>query len=176
MRCPVCGHPDSQVIDSRAHDGGSSIRRRRRCLNPECWRRFTTYERLEHVGLAVVKKDGRREDYDRRKLYAGVATACHRRPIPADAVETLIDEVEASLFQQGASEVSTSTVGELVMEKLRDLDEIAYIRFASVYRAFTLHDLQDELAYIRTGKHTRVAQNDPPHSGEERTPDGREGD
>jgi transcriptional repressor NrdR len=137
------------VIDSRAHDGGASIRRRRRCLNPACYRRFTTYERLEHVGLSVVKKDGRREEYERNKLYAGVATACHRRPIPADAVNTLVDEVEAELFQQGVSEVPTRTIGELVMAKLRRLDAIAYIRFASVYRSFdTLSDLQDELAQI----------------------------
>jgi transcriptional repressor NrdR len=96
----------------------------------------------------VVKKDGRREEYDRRKLYAGVATACHRRPIPAEAVEMLIDEVETALFGQGVLEVPTRTIGELVMDKLRHLDDIAYIRFASVYRAFTVRDLQDELAQI----------------------------
>lgn len=149
MRCPACGFEDLQVIDSRAHDDGASIRRRRKCLNPLCQRRFTTYERLERVGLFVVKKDGRREEYDRNKLYAGVATACHRLPVPADAVSRLVDEVESEMFQQGASEVPTSTVGELVMEKLRHLDDIAYIRFASVYRRFaTVRDLQDELAQI----------------------------
>ncbi len=149
MRCPACGFADSKVVDSRAHDGGASIRRRRECLNPSCLRRFTTYERLEHVGLAVVKKDGRREEYDRNKLYNGVATACYRRPIPADAVHTLVDQVEVELFQQGVSEVATSTIGELVMEKLRHLDDIAYIRFASVYRSFdSLRDLQAEVAHI----------------------------
>lgn len=147
MKCPHCGftgapgRPDSQVVDSRESESGETIRRRRRCLN--CNQRYTTYERIERIGLMVVKKDGRREEYDRVKLLGGVATACHRRPIPAGAVEALVDEVETALFGRGAPEVESSEIGELIMRKLRVLDEIAYIRFASVYRDFkTLEDLR----------------------------------
>lgn len=147
MKCPHCGYagapgrPDSQVIDSRESESGETIRRRRKCLN--CHQRYTTYERVEPLGLMVVKKDGRREDYDRVKLQGGVATACHRRPVPAGAVGMLVDEVESALFSRGTAEVESREIGALVMEKLRALDEIAYIRFASVYRDFkTLEDLR----------------------------------
>jgi transcriptional repressor NrdR len=129
------------VLDSRDSENGVATRRRRECLN--CHRRYTTYERVERIGLMVVKKDGRREDYSRDKLLGGVATACHRRPIPAGAVEALVDEVESDLFGHGTAEVSTHLIGEMVMDRLRALDEIAYIRFASVYRDFkTLEDLR----------------------------------
>ena len=147
MRCPYCGftgapgRPDSQVIDSRESESGETIRRRRKCLN--CTQRYTTYERVERAGLMVVKKDGRREEYDRVKLLGGVATACHRRPIPAGSVEALVDDVEGELFGRGTLEVESREIGELVMSRLRALDEIAYIRFASVYRDFkTLEDLR----------------------------------
>jgi transcriptional repressor NrdR len=114
-----------------------------------CGQRYTTYERLEHVGLAVVKKGGQREDYDREKLRRGVATACHRRPVPAAAVDNLVDEVEAELFHRGAAEVSSRTIGELVMARLRALDKIAYIRFASVYLSMdSLQELQDAIERI----------------------------
>ena len=150
MKCPHCGfaggagRPDSQVIDSRESENGEAIRRRRKCL--QCGRRYTTYERIERVGLMVVKKDGRREEYDRAKLRSGVATACHRRPIPAEAVDTLVDVVESDLYSRGTLEVPSQEVGELVMEQLYALDQIAYIRFASVYRDFkTLEDLRAAL-------------------------------
>jgi transcriptional repressor NrdR len=114
-----------------------------------CHQRYTTYERVERVGLMVVKKDGRREEYSRDKLLGGVATACHRRPIPARAIEALVNEVEAALFGRGTAEVVTGEIGELVMKKLRALDEIAYIRFASVYRDFkTLEDLRAAMESI----------------------------
>jgi transcriptional repressor NrdR len=146
VKCPYCGHNDSRVIDSRETEtkSGGSIRRRRECT--QCRQRYTTYERLEHVGLAVVKKNGQREDYDREKLRRGIATACHRLPIPIDAVDSVVDEVEAELFRQGSSEVSSRRIGELVMARLRTLNPIAYLRFASVYLSFTtLRDLQDAL-------------------------------
>ena len=146
MKCPYCGHNDSRVIDSRETEtkSGGSIRRRRECT--QCRQRYTTYERLEHVGLAVVKKNGQREDYDREKLRRGIATACHRLPIPIDAVDNVVDEVEAELFRQGSSEVSSRRIGELVMARLRTLNPIAYLRFASVYLSFTtLRDLQEAL-------------------------------
>lgn len=147
MKCPHCGfmggagRPDSKVLDSRESENGETTRRRRQCLN--CHQRYTTYERVERVGLMVVKKDGRREEYNREKLLGGVAAACHRRPIPAGAVETVVNEVESDLFGRGTPEVATADIGELVMAHLRALDEIAYIRFASVYRDFkTLEDLR----------------------------------
>jgi transcriptional repressor NrdR len=123
------------------------VRRRRECI--ACGKRYTTYERIEHVGLAVVKKDGRREEYDRAKLRAGVATACHRRPIPAEAVDALVNDVEADLFRRGVSEIPSTVIGELVMDRLRALDDIAYIRFASVYLSFaSLRELQDAIERI----------------------------
>ncbi len=153
MKCPHCGfaggagQPDSKVLDSRESENGEATRRRRQCLR--CERRYTTYERIERLGLMVVKKDGRREEYSREKLLGGVATACHRRPIPAGAVEALVDVVEGDLFGRGTAEVTTQDIGELVMARLRALDEIAYIRFASVYRDFkTLEDLRAALAGI----------------------------
>ena len=155
VKCPHCGfaggagHPDSKVLDSRDTENSETTRRRRECLR--CHRRYTTYERVERVGLMVVKKDGRREEYSRDKLLGGVATACHRRPIPAGAIEALVNEVEATLFGRGTAEVATGEIGELVMKKLRALDEIAYIRFASVYRDFkTLEDLRAALESIGT--------------------------
>lgn len=155
MTCPHCGfaggagQPDSKVLDSRESENGEATRRRRECLS--CHQRYTTYERIERAGLMVVKKDGRREEYDRAKLRGGVATACHRRPIPAGAVESLVDEVEADLFGRGTAEVATGVIGELIMAKLRALDEIAYIRFASVYRDFkTLEELRTAMDLINS--------------------------
>lgn len=150
MKCPYCGYNDSRVIDSRETEtkSGGSVRRRRECIS--CKQRYTTYERLEHVGLAVVKKNGQREEYDREKLRRGVATACHRLPIPADAVDNLIDDVESELFRQGASEISSRAIGDLVMNRLRKLDHIAYLRFASVYLSFTsLRELQEAIERVR---------------------------
>lgn len=153
MKCPYCGfsgdaeRPDSKVRDSRDWENGEATRRRRECLS--CHQRYTTFERVERVGLMVVKKDGRREEYQRHKLQTGVATACHRRPIPAGAVDTLVNEVEMDLFAHGAAEIPSGEIGTLVMARLRALDEIAYIRFASVYRDFkTLEDLRAALETI----------------------------
>jgi len=149
MKCPYCGFDDSKVTDSRAMEGG--IRRRRECLS--CGQRFTTAERVELGGLMVVKKDGRREEFSRDKLLLGVRKACEKRPIPQGAVETLVDDVETQVHAQGKAEVPTSLVGELIIDRLRDLDEVAYIRFASVYRAFRdVDDLKEELAVLERNR------------------------
>jgi len=149
MKCPYCGFEDSKVTDSRAMEGG--IRRRRECLS--CGQRFTTAERVELGGLMVVKKDGRREEFSRDKLLLGVRKACEKRPIPQGAVEALVDDVETQVHAQGKAEVPTTFVGELVIDRLRDLDEVAYIRFASVYRAFRdMDDLKEELAALEQNR------------------------
>jgi len=135
MRCPFCQHPDSDVIDTRKLNGGETIRRRRKCAS--CGKRFTTYERVESVSLTVVKKNGERMPYDREKLMRGVRTACYRRPVSAQQLEAFANDVEAALMALDEQEVPSSTIGDLVMARLRELDEVAYIRFASVYRSFT---------------------------------------
>jgi transcriptional repressor NrdR len=146
VNCPYCGHIDSKVIDSR--DVNDGIRRRRQCL--QCESRFTTYERLQPASLFVIKKDSRREEYDRDKLLNGVRKACEKRPLEAGAVESLVDDIETVLFQTGRTEVPTRTIGDMVMARLKRLDHIAYIRFASVYREFeditTLKEEVDTLA------------------------------
>lgn len=148
MNCPFCGHPETKVIDSR--DWAEGIRRRRECL--ACGRRFTTVERAELGAVAVVKKDGRRQEFSRDKVLAGVRKACEKRPIPSGAIEALADEVEQAVYALGKAEVPSSFIGELVMERLRALDQIAYIRFASVYRAFAdVEDLKAELAALEAG-------------------------
>ncbi len=134
MKCPYCGKDNTRVIDSRPADDGDSIRRRREC--DECHKRFTTYEKVELVPIMVIKKDNNRETYDRSKIEGGVFRACHKRPISTDQVEAMIDEVEAAVFAREEREVSSREIGELVMEKLRALDSVAYVRFASVYREF----------------------------------------
>ena len=133
MNCPYCGFHDSKVIDSREVNDG--IRRRRECLN--CGSRFTTYERLQPASLFVIKKDERREEFNRDKLLSGLRKACEKRPLPIGAVEKLADDIEAELYRLGRAEVSTTIIGDMVMERLKSLDHIAYIRFASVYREFT---------------------------------------
>ncbi|MFO7169729.1 MAG: transcriptional regulator NrdR [Chloroflexota bacterium] len=147
MRCPFCQHPDSDVIDTRKLNGGESIRRRRKCAS--CGKRFTTYERVETVSLTVVKKNGEREPYEREKLMRGVRTACYRRPISAQQLESLVNDVETELMSLDEQEVPSTTIGDMVMRRLRELDEVAYIRFASVYRSFTdlgkLREAVDEL-------------------------------
>ncbi|MGD0780384.1 MAG: transcriptional regulator NrdR [Dehalococcoidales bacterium] len=132
MNCPFCGYYDSKVIDSR--DVNDGIRRRRQCLR--CDLRFTTYERLQRASLFVIKKDGRREEFDHEKLLAGIRKACDKRPLASGAVEKMVDEIEGELYQSGHAEVPSSHVGDLVMAKLKKTDHIAYIRFASVYREF----------------------------------------
>ncbi len=132
MNCPYCGHYDSKVIDSR--DVNDGVRRRRQCLR--CDSRFTTYERLQPAGLFVIKKDGRREEFDRDKLLAGIRKACEKRPLTGDIVDRQADEIEAELYRTGRTEVPSAVIGDMVMARLKKLDHIAYIRFASVYREF----------------------------------------
>ena len=134
MKCPYCGNPDTRVIDSRPAEDNSSIRRRRSC--DECGKRFTTYEKVETIPLIVIKKDNNREQYDRAKIEAGVLRACHKRPISANDINKLIDEVETEIFSREEKEIPSDEIGEIVMDKIKDLDDVAYVRFASVYREF----------------------------------------
>lgn len=135
MRCPYCGFHDSKVLDSRPANEGQEIRRRRECL--DCHRRFTSYERIEEVPLVVVKKDGRRETFTRAKILRGLLTACEKRPVALETLEQAVDRVEREIRDGYPGEVSTRIIGETVMAQLRGLDEVAYVRFASVYRQFT---------------------------------------
>jgi transcriptional repressor NrdR len=134
MKCPYCGDPESKVIDSRVSKDGGMIRRRREC--EVCAKRFTTYERVEEMLPLVVKKDGRREPYDRMKVVTGLKKACEKRPISVEDIEKTAGDIETALLESGEPEVASSRVGEQVMQALKDLDEVAYIRFASVYRSF----------------------------------------
>ena len=134
MKCPYCNEGDTKVIDSRPADDNSSIRRRRQC--ERCGKRFTTYEKLETMPLMVIKKDNTRESYDRSKLEAGIIHSCHKRPISIQQIKGMIDEIENEIFNKEEKEVPSFVIGELVMKKLQDLDEVAYVRFASVYREF----------------------------------------
>lgn len=144
MRCPQCGTRDSRVVDSRDLDESAMVRRRREC--PACSARFTTYERVEAARLVVVKRDGTRQEFDRDKLAQGLAKALTRRPVPDDAAERAADEIEGELRSSGLSEIPSSRVGAMAMDKLRALDHIAYIRFASVYQSFEdLADLKREV-------------------------------
>ena len=132
MNCPFCGYRDSKVIDSR--DVNDGIRRRRQCLS--CGSRFTTYERLQPTSLFVIKKDQRREEFSKDKLLSGIRKACEKRPLPTGAVDKLADDIEAELYHQGKAEIPSAVIGDMVMQRLKTLDYIAYIRFASVYREF----------------------------------------
>ncbi|KPK98297.1 MAG: NrdR family transcriptional regulator [Omnitrophica WOR_2 bacterium SM23_72] len=134
MKCPFCGYKEDKVVDSRATSEESAIRRRRECL--KCGKRFTTYEYIEEVSMMVIKKDGRREPFDRKKILAGVIRACEKRPIGMEKMEDIITQVERAIQRKSDREVSASRIGELVMEKLKALDDVAYVRFASVYRQF----------------------------------------
>jgi transcriptional repressor NrdR len=145
MRCPYCGHLEDRVVDSREATDGLATRRRRECLG--CTRRFTTYERIEEILPAVVKKDGRREPWDRRKILEGLTRACQKRPVSAAQVEALVAGVERQVQELGEKEVLSRVVGEAVMSRLRELDPVAFVRFASVYRAFEdVGDFMSELA------------------------------
>ncbi len=147
MRCLFCGHTESKVIDSRQADEGTTIRRRRECL--ECGKRFTTYEKIESIPIVVVKKDGTRESFNREKIINGLLRACEKRPVSLDAIEGVVDEIESRLYNLLEREVSSEKIGEMVMEKLQKLDDIAYVRFASVYRQFKdINSFMDELAKI----------------------------
>jgi len=152
MKCPACGDLESRVVDSRLISDGHAIRRRRQCSS--CGRRYTTYERIQEFAPLVVKKDGRREMYDRGKVMAGVQKACEKRPVPRADLDLLIDDLERTLFELGEEEVDSGRIGEEVMKRLRDLDKVAYVRFASVYRSFKdVSEFLDELkVLIGTGK------------------------
>ncbi|NLN82634.1 MAG: transcriptional regulator NrdR [Clostridiales bacterium] len=144
MRCPFCGHTESKVIDSRPTDEGSRIRRRRECLL--CAKRFTTYEIVENLPIVVVKKDKSRESFDRSKLFNGMLRACEKRPVSIQTLEKAVDEIEASLQNSLDREVTSLRVGEYAMEKLKEIDEVAYVRFASVYRQFKdITSFRDEI-------------------------------
>lgn len=134
MKCPYCNYADTRVIDSRPAEDGTSIRRRRSC--DECGKRFTTYEKVETIPLIIIKKDNNREQYNRSKIEAGVLRACYKRPVSAEEIQRTIDAVETEIFKREEKEISSNIIGELVMEKLKDLDAVAYVRFASVYREF----------------------------------------
>ncbi len=134
MKCPFCGHIEDKVIDSRSSSEDKSVRRRRECM--KCKRRFTTYEYIEEIPIMVIKKDGRREAFDRNKMISGILKACEKRPVSLEKVEALVDKVEKDLRESFDKEVKVQEVGELVMESLHHLDEVAYVRFASVYRQF----------------------------------------
>lgn len=151
MKCPFCSASDTKVIDSRPVDENSAIRRRRQCES--CGKRFTTYEKLETIPLMVIKKDDTREPFDRAKIEAGVVRSCHKRPVSPQQIEKLIDEVENEVFKSAEQEIPTSVVGELVMRKLREIDEVAYVRFASVYREFKdVNTFMEELGKILRAK------------------------
>lgn len=144
MRCPYCGYQDSKVLDSRPADEGNAIRRRRECI--ECSRRFTTYEKVDEIPLVVVKKEGRREVFDRNKVLGGIIKACEKRPISMNQMEQIADDIEKELKNRMENEVGSEQIGEMLMDNLRDLDEVAYVRFASVYRQFKdVNSFMDEL-------------------------------
>ena len=147
MKCPFCGHENTRVIDSRPADDNNSIRRRRVC--DECSKRFTTYEKVETIPLIVIKKDDNRETFDRSKIEAGVLRACHKRPISVSRIKQLVDEVETEIFSTEEKEIPSRVIGELVMNKLKDLEAVAYVRFASVYREFKdINTFMDELKKV----------------------------
>lgn len=144
MKCPFCNQDNTRVVDSRPADDNSSIRRRRLC--DECGKRFTTYEKVETIPLIVIKKDETREQYDRSKIEAGVMRACYKRPIPIQKIKELIDSVEMDIFNREEKEIESKVIGEIVMDRLKDLEAVAYVRFASVYREFKdVNTFMDEL-------------------------------
>lgn len=144
MKCPFCSHENTRVIDSRPADDNNSIRRRRVC--DECGKRFTTYEKIETIPLIIIKKDNNRETYDRSKIEAGVLRACHKRPVSAQQITCLVDEVENEVSSREEKEISSQVIGEMLMNKLMALDPVAYVRFASVYREFKdVNTFMDEL-------------------------------
>lgn len=147
MKCPFCSYFESKVNDSRPTDEGQAIRRRRECI--KCGKRFTTYEKIEEIPIIVVKKDGNRQSYDRNKLLNGIIKACEKRPVSINTIEKIVDEIEKSLSNSLEREVTSVEIGELIMDKLKDIDEVAYVRFASVYRQFKdLNSFMEELKKI----------------------------
>ena len=147
MRCPFCNQDNTRVVDSRPVEDSNAIRRRRMC--DACGKRFTTYEKVETIPLIVIKKDQNREPYDRAKIEAGVLRACHKRPIPTEKITELVDSVETEIFNKELREISSSEIGEMVMDRLKDLEAVAYVRFASVYREFKdVNTFMDELKKV----------------------------
>jgi len=152
VKCPFCDYLESKVVDSRPTDEGNTIRRRRECV--ECKHRFTTYEKIEEIPLIVVKKDGNRESYDRAKMMHGIIRACEKRPVPYQTIEDMAKQIEKKLYNSMEKEISSTYIGELVMHGLRELDEVAYVRFASVYRQFKdINTFMDELKTMLNDKH-----------------------
>ncbi len=157
MKCPFCGHAHDKVVDSRESKEGESIRRRRQCL--KCGKRFTTYERIDEIPYMVVKKDGRREKFDRQKVLAGLLRACEKRPIPMSRLEQIVDEAEAFVIDSPERERTTSQIGELIMNRLKQHDKVAFIRFASVYRDFKdVKEFRAELEDLLKAKEPRPAK------------------
>ncbi len=159
MRCPFCGHKEDKVVDSRATQEESAIRRRRECLR--CTKRFTTYEYVEDISLMVIKKDGRRESFDRKKILSGIVKACEKRPISIERMEELVTQVERAIQKKPDREIESTRIGELIMERLKDLDDVAYVRFASVYRQFKdvgqfMSELNDILHKEKSKKKKRI--------------------
>ncbi len=151
MKCPFCGFTDSKVIDSRPAEEGATIRRRRECL--ACQKRFTTYEVIERLPLVVIKRDGSRQSFDRVKLINGMVRACEKRPVPLTTLENIADDIEQELQSNLEREISTVEIGEMVMNRLKDVDEVAYVRFASVYRSFKdINTFMEELSKLLTDK------------------------
>ena len=147
MKCPFCGKENTKVIDSRPAEDNSSIRRRRQC--DICGRRFTTYEKVETIPLIVIKKDDNREPYDRDKIQAGIIRSCHKRPVSVNQITQMVEEIENQIFNLEEKEISSSSIGEIVMDNLKDVDQVAYVRFASVYREFKdVNTFMDEIKRI----------------------------
>ena len=147
MKCPYCGDDNTRVVDSRPADDGAAIRRRRMC--DQCNKRFTTYEKVETIPLVVIKKDNTRQQYDRRKIEAGIMRACYKRSVPIDRINTTIDQIETDIFNLEEKEIDSKRIGEIVMERLKELDGVAYVRFASVYREFKdVNTFMDELKML----------------------------
>lgn len=156
MKCPICQHADSKVVDSRESQDGDSIRRRRECLR--CGRRFTTYERIDPVMPMVVKKDGRREPWERAKVLSGLLRACEKRPVSADTIESVAGDVERTIQDLGGREVDSAIIGEEIVSRLKRLDEVAYVRFASVYRSF--RDIDEFMSELESLVKERTARKD----------------
>ena len=147
MKCPFCSHENTRVIDSRPADDNNSIRRRRLC--DDCNKRFTTYEKVETIPLIIVKKDENRETFDRTKIESGILRACHKRPVSLKQIQQIVDDIEVEIFSREDKEIPSSIIGELVMDKLKDIDSVAYVRFASVYREFKdINTFMDELKKV----------------------------
>ena len=144
MKCPFCGEENTKVIDSRTAEENNSIRRRRQC--EVCGKRFTTYEKVETIPLIIIKKDDNREPYDRSKIERGIVRSCHKRPVSYDQIVSTVEEIEAEIFNKEEKEISSNEIGEIVMDKIKELDQVAYVRFASVYREFKdVNTFMDEL-------------------------------